>query len=89
MNRTWNTFQARPGRLGLAVACYSEILEEEGRPLKSNPWIDLAAARLMALERVGAVSANTEVVHESVSRVIDRDIREGRHLEAAVLAHFA
>ena len=71
-----------PGDLGLAVACYSAILEVEGRPLKSNPWIDLAADRLMALEQFGAISANTEVVHEAVSRVIDKALLEGRHLEA-------
>ena len=73
---------SRPGDMGLAVACYAAILGEEGRPLKSNPWIDLAADRLMALEQFGAISANTELVHEAVSRVMDRDIREGKHLEA-------
>ena len=73
---------SHPGELGLAVACYSTILEVEGQPLKSNPWIDLAADRLMALEQFGAISANTEVVHSAVSRVIDKALLEGRHLEA-------
>ncbi|HAO94657.1 MAG TPA: hypothetical protein DCQ96_01260, partial [Verrucomicrobiales bacterium] len=73
---------SHPGELGLAVACYSKILEVEGQPLKSNPWIDLAADRLMALEQFGAISANTKVLHSAVSRVIDKALLEGRHLEA-------
>ncbi|MCH2064472.1 MAG: hypothetical protein MK194_12175, partial [Roseibacillus sp.] len=74
--------ESHPGLLDLAVVCYSTILEEEGRPLKSNPWIDLAAGRLVALEQVGAISANTRSIHEAVPRVIDKALQEGRQLEA-------
>ena len=71
-----------PGDLDLAVSCYTSILAEEGALLKSNPWIDLASERLVALEQIGAVSANSETIREAVPRVIDKAIIEGRHLEA-------
>ncbi len=74
--------ESQPGQLGLAVACYTSILEEEGNLLKSNPWIDLASERLLALEQVGAISAHTRPVHEAVPRVISKALQEGRHLEA-------
>ena len=71
-----------PGDLDLAVACYATILSEEGNLLKTNPWIDLASERLVALEQIGAVSANGQTVREAVPRVIDKALLEGRHLEA-------
>ena len=74
--------ESHPGHLDLAVACYSTILEEEGRLLKSNPWIDLAAGRLVALEQVGAISANTRSIHEAVPRFIDKALQDGQQLEA-------
>ncbi|MFP6884456.1 MAG: hypothetical protein VCA40_08475, partial [Roseibacillus sp.] len=74
--------ESHPGHLDLAVACYSTILTEEGRLLKSNSWIDLASERLIALEQVGAISANARSIHEAVPRVIDKALLEGRQLEA-------
>ena len=71
-----------PGDLDLAVACYATILAEEGRLLKTNPWIDLASERLVALEQLGAISANSQTIREAVPRVIDKALLEGRHLEA-------
>jgi len=74
--------ESHPGHLDLAVTCYSTILAKEGSLLKSDPWIDLASERLVALEQIGAISANTHSIHEAVPRVIDKALLEGRQLEA-------
>ena len=71
-----------PGDLDLAVTCYATILAEEGNLATSNPWIDLASEQLVALEQLGAISANTVTMREAVRRVVDRLLLEGRYLEA-------
>lgn len=70
-----------PGDLDLAVRCYTTILREEGRPGTTNLWSKLAAERLMSLEHLGAISANTPAIREAASNVIEARLKKGRHLE--------
>lgn len=70
-----------PGDLDLAVTCYTTILNEEGRIGNTNPWIDLASERLVSLEHLGGISANTHSVRNAAKSVIEKGINEGRQLE--------
>ncbi|NIP96656.1 MAG: hypothetical protein GWO24_25770, partial [Akkermansiaceae bacterium] len=73
--------EAHPGDLDLATTCYEKILTEEGRRGPNNPWIKLAAERLMSLERLGALSANTSTIHSACDSAVEQAMTEGRYLE--------
>ena len=70
-----------PGDLDLAVRCYTTILREGGRLGTANLWSKLAAERLMSLEHLGAISANTSVIRDAAATVIEARLKKGRHLE--------
>ena len=86
-----------PGDVDLAVKCLSRILKEAGRRnarrlryrrwLKfiENPWSEYAARRLCALERIGAVSANSPAIRDAVEILVEHDLRRGRALDARAL----
>ena len=48
-----------PGDLDLAATCYRTIIREEGTIANTNPWINFASEQILALERLGALSANS------------------------------
>lgn len=73
--------EENPGDLDLAVACYRTIMTEEGRIGTSNPWIDLASSRLVSLERLGGISANSSIVRKAADTVVESGLRDGKHLQ--------
>jgi outer membrane protein assembly factor BamB len=86
-----------PGDSDLAIKCLKRILREVGRHnpvfspanhrlsvrLKSEDrWAVYAARRLCALERIRAISANTDTVREAVAIMVRTHERQKRLLDA-------
>ncbi len=77
-----------PGDLDLAAACYERILKNVSLPspkaptVTDNPWITLATERLLALERLGAHSANTDLIRSAASVESRLAVARSRFLDA-------
>jgi outer membrane protein assembly factor BamB len=77
-----------PGDLDLAAACYGKILASENLPspktpiLADRPWVTRATARLLALERLGALSANTSVIRSAAAASSQFAVARSRYLDA-------
>ena len=77
-----------PGDLDLAAACYGKILASENLPsvktpvLTDRPWITLATERLLALERLGAHSANTSIFRSAAAAASQHEVAKNRYLDA-------
>ena len=70
-----------PGDLDLAATCYRTIIREEGTIANTNPWINFASEQLLALERLGALSANSFTIRSAFHNVVEVGLSEGRQLE--------
>jgi outer membrane protein assembly factor BamB len=76
------------GDLDLAAACYGKILASENLPspkaqvLTDRPWITRATERLLALERLGAHSANTSLLQSAVAADSQFAVARSRFLDA-------
>jgi YD repeat-containing protein len=71
-----------PGDVDLAVTCLERIREMAGRHNADNPWLQYAVHRLCALERIGAISANSRAMQESMNTRTTVLTQQGRHFEA-------
>ncbi|MFP6612559.1 MAG: PQQ-binding-like beta-propeller repeat protein [Pirellulales bacterium] len=71
-----------PGDVDLAVKCLERIRETAGRHDADNPWLQYAVHRLCALERIGAISANSSAVRESMNTRTAVLTAKGRRFEA-------
>ena len=77
-----------PGDLDLAAACYGKILASENLPspktpmLADRPWVTRATTRLLALERLGALSANTTLIRSSATASSQFAVGRSRYLDA-------
>ena len=77
-----------PGDLDLAAASYEKILKNVNLPspkaptTTDNPWITFATERLLALERLGAHSANTDLIRSAASVESRLAVARSRFLDA-------
>lgn len=89
--------ERNPGNIELALKSLKKILHEAKRqhrvtirrdqPLKSfaDYWVIRTARRICALERIGAISANSESARDSFEILLEHHIRQGQFLEALEL----
>ncbi len=70
-----------PGDMDLAVACLDRIRTVAGRINFDDPWVRYASERLMALERLGAISANSRTARENFAASVEIGMSDGHRLE--------
>ena len=70
-----------PGDPEVATKCLETILVKAGRRGGDNAWVRFAVRRLVALERLGGVSANTKLARDVFDSDLEYRRREGRFLE--------
>ena len=75
--------QKNPGDVDLTLACLNKIGWSVERWEASNPWTVYVTERIWALERMGAISANTRGFRDAVRAGIDKRLRDGRLFEIA------
>ena len=78
-----------PGDLDLAATCYRTIIREEGTIANTNPWINFASEQILALERLGALSANSFTIRSAFHNVVEVGLSEGRQLQVLPLQEHA
>ncbi|MFN0125483.1 MAG: PQQ-binding-like beta-propeller repeat protein [Verrucomicrobiales bacterium] len=77
-----------PGDLDLAAACYEKILASENLPTSKapvpidRPWVTFATERLLALEQLGAHSANTSILRSAAAADSQFAVAKNRYLDA-------
>ena len=89
-----NLIDKNPGDLDLALKCLEKILQEAGAKnadrKRLNPhlkfiddgWTEHTARRLCALEKIGAISANSKTLRDAFEVLVEHDIHRGRVPEA-------
>lgn len=72
---------SRPGDADLAVRCLKRILGASGRLDSGDPWVRFAVKRLAALERIGALPANSAAAYRAHEIGAELSQQDGRPLE--------
>ncbi|MCH2061611.1 MAG: PQQ-binding-like beta-propeller repeat protein [Verrucomicrobiales bacterium] len=75
--------EENPGNIELAARCLEEIYDHGDRHTVGSRWMRYVADRVAGLERTGAISANTTLFREILSRRMEISLADRRMFETA------